>query len=323
MEGREVLYQASMKSYRSADVLPRPTSMQKGQGIDLSQLSKAVLNIVAPPSIFLLVASLLSFSWHFQLGTATWILAALSLIPFYLAYRSERRALQYRMDRSWPRLSKFLFFVAAAGGMMFGGLNYMYYAWPSYSLDGLRTYKDIDATEASGSRLMDAGRVVFAHGSRVLTDLAMSYTEGETYCVAPITTNRGTKTQDIRLGRFDMWAVGVGCCSPGQSNFHCGDFANPRAREGLRLVDDSQLHFFQLAVQQAEAAYNLEVGKPMFFTWVEDSSGTLQNFFHLAFKNYVVATVFHMGFNLVCVIAFVVLFAGSDKDTGLAALDEH
>eukprot|EP00434_Breviolum_minutum_P010634 symbB.v1.2.009381.t1/scaffold595.1/size183375/3 len=38
------------------------------------------------------------------------------------------------------------FFVAAAVGMCFGGLNYCYYAWPSYSLDGLRTYSELDAT---------------------------------------------------------------------------------------------------------------------------------------------------------------------------------
>lgn len=61
------------------------------------------------------------------------------------------------------------------------------------------------------------------------------------------------------------------------------------------MVDESQLRFFRLAVQQAEAAYNLEVGQPMFFTWLEDADKTLENFFHLSFKNFVVANVYHMG----------------------------
>eukprot|EP00440_Ansanella_granifera_P049823 gb/GFBE01053997.1/.p1 GENE.gb/GFBE01053997.1/~~gb/GFBE01053997.1/.p1 ORF type:complete len:331 (+),score=65.87 gb/GFBE01053997.1/:1-993(+) len=315
-------------SYKAADdSLPRhfPTPQKRSVGgvLDTRQLCKALLNLCAPPMVFLCAAGLMSFKYHFILENVTWVLALMTLAPYYIAYRCEQHALKYRLDRSWPRLSKFLFLIASVSGVVFGAFNYWYYSWPSYSLEGLRTYTDIDASEVSGARLLDAGRVIFAQGSHIVTDLAMSYTSWDTYCVAPITTDRGTKTPDVGLSRYDMWAVGVGCCSPGQTNFHCGDFGNPDAREGLRLVDNSQLPYFQLAVQQAEAAYNLEVGHPMFFTWVEDSDKGLGEFFRIAFKNFVVANVFHMGFNLVCVITFVVLFAGSGKDTGLAALDEH
>lgn len=319
------LYKAgSQFNYHAAEALPRPNSMKspRAQRLDFTQLAQAVLHLVAPPCIFLFTSSLLSFHVHFDVGAGVWLLSLLSLAPFYLARRSERHALEYRLDRTWPRLSQFLFFVAAVAGMLFGGLNYCYYGWPSYSLDGLRTYTDLDATDVPGQRLMDAGRVTFAEHTRLLTDLAMSYTEGETYCVVPITTKQAGK--DIRTpGRVDLWAAGVGCCSPGQNNFHCGDFHSPKAKSGLRVVDESQLRFFRLAVQQAEAAYNLEAGQPMFFTWLEDTDKTLENFFHLSFKNFVVANVYHMGFNTVCVLAFVVFFAGSAKDSGLAALDER
>lgn len=37
--------------------------------------------------------------------------------------------------------------------------------------------------------------------------------------------------------RFDLWAAGVGCCSPGQTNFHCDDVAKPHALSALRLED--------------------------------------------------------------------------------------
>lgn len=318
------LYKAgSQFNYHSAEALPRPNSMKQRAGLDFTQLAQAVLHLVAPPCIFLFTSSLLSFHVHFQVGAGVWLLTLLSLVPFYLACRSERHALEYRLDRTWPRLSQFLFFIAAVAGMLFGGLNYWYYGWPSYSLDGLRTYTDLDATDVPGQRLMDAGRVTFAENTRLVTDMAMSYTEGETYCVAPITTKQAG-SQDIRTpGRVDLWAAGVGCCSPGQSNFHCGDFHSHKAKSGLRVVDETQLRFFRLAVQQAEAAYNLEVGQPMFFTWLEDADKTLENFFHLSFKNFVVANVYHMGFNTVCVLAFVVFFAGSAKDSGLAALDER
>ena len=44
--------------------------------------------------------------------------------------------------------------------------------------------------EEASQRLMDAGRLSFAQHTRVDTDLAMSYTEGQTYCVAPITSGQ-------------------------------------------------------------------------------------------------------------------------------------
>eukprot|EP00913_Durusdinium_trenchii_P011433 g10737.t1 len=78
----------------------------------------------------------------------------------------------------------------------------------------------------------------------------------------------------------------AGCACPGQSNFHCGDFDKPNARSGLRVVDETQLRYFKLAVQQAEAAYHLEVGQPMFFTWLEEPS----------FETYVILGGFTLSF---------------------------
>lgn len=225
------LYKAgSQFNYHSAEALPRPNSMKQRAGLDFTQLAQAVLHLVVPPCIFLFTSSLLSFHVHFDVGAGVWLLTLLSLVPFCLARRSERHALEYRLDRTWPRLSQFLFFVAAVAGMLFGGLNYCYYGWPSYSLDGLRTYTDLDATDVPGQRLMDAGRVTFVQNTRLLTDMAMSYTEGETYCVAPITTKQAG-SKDIRTpGRVDLWAAGVGCCSPGQNNFTVATSIAPRPR---------------------------------------------------------------------------------------------
>lgn len=302
------LYKAgSQFNYHSAEALPRPNSMKQRAGLDFTQLAQAVLHLVVPSCIFLFTSSLLSFHVHFDVGAGVWLLTLLSLVPFCLARRSERHALEYRLDRTWPRLSQFLFFVAAVAGMLFGGLNYCYYGWPSYSLDGLRTYTDLDATDVPGQRLMDAGRVTFVQNTRLLAHHNQTgWQQGHPNAWA-------SRPVGCRRGMLQSWA----------EQLHCGDFHSPKAKSGLRVVDESQLRFFRLAVQQAEAAYNLEVGQPMFFTWLEDADKTLENFFHLSFKNFVVANVYHMGFNTVCLLAFVVFFAGSAKDSGLAALDER
>eukprot|EP00913_Durusdinium_trenchii_P018531 g17413.t1 len=79
--------------------------LMKRSSLDLSPLYKAFLHLVAPPCIFLCVTALLSFHVHFQLGLGTWLLALVSLWPYQLARKSEARALEFRLDRTWPRLS--------------------------------------------------------------------------------------------------------------------------------------------------------------------------------------------------------------------------
>ncbi|CAK9114587.1 unnamed protein product [Durusdinium trenchii] len=120
--------------------MARRPGLMKRSSLDLSPLYKAVavavgafLHLVAPPCIFLCVrrpgerqwpqqrqrrlvdharngvrtevTALLSFHVHFQLGLGTWLLALVSLWPYQLARKSEARALEFRLDRTWPRLS--------------------------------------------------------------------------------------------------------------------------------------------------------------------------------------------------------------------------
>merc|ERR1711866_4659 len=105
------------------------------------------------------------------------------------------------------------------------------------------------------------------------------------FCVAPIT--RGTNNETLL--HYDFWAVGVGCCSGLKPDFHCKNFNNPHAKGGLRLMRDDERAFYRLAVQQAEAAYNIKAVHPLFFEWVQDPIDEMAQLEEFGMRN------FHMG----------------------------
>merc|ERR1719401_1001055 len=72
------------------------------------------------------------------------------------------------------------------------------------------------------------------------------------------------------MSTYDFWAVGINCCSGHASDFACGEVSNINAHSGLRLMREDQRAYFRLAVQQAEATYNINANHPIFFYWMQD-----------------------------------------------------
>eukprot|EP00438_Fugacium_kawagutii_P009189 Skav234281 [mRNA] locus=scaffold2271:7000:9362:+ [translate_table: standard] len=68
---------------------------------------------------------------------------------------------------------------------------------------------------------------------------SMAFKNVDTYCVAPITVTKG-------------------------------EYNNPNAHSGLRLLSDDQRGFYRLAVEQAE--------HPLFFYWTEDATAAMNTF---------------------------------------------
>lgn len=151
----------------------------------------------------------------------------------------------------------------------FGDRNYQARMRPYYEISDLNVYPSVDPARYEGSQLMDAGMIQFTPGSRLWLERSVGFMNEDVHCVAPIHRPNSNQTT------FDFWAVGVNCCSAHRPDFRCGEYTNPRARWGLRMMNDNsegqdETENFRLAVKEAEAAYGLRAPHPVFLYWLED-----------------------------------------------------
>jgi len=130
------------------------------------------------------------------------------------------------------------------------------------------SYANILATEPAES-YANAGKIVFAAGTRVDSNLALGYKDGTTYCVAPI-------IDEMMSGVVEFWAVGTDCCNV-RGSFQCDDAWTSKARSGVVLRDPTGN--FMRAVRQAEASFELAASvKPVFVRWVVDPEKVQWNY---------------------------------------------
>lgn len=305
---------AEASGYGAAGMGARMKAAKKrALGLTLEDALQALACILLPPIVFTVTTVLLCFRFRFKYPRGAWLVSGIVLAPAVLSGFLARRAEKKSADTRWLKLAVVLFTLAFVAAAVMGELNYWFFAQPYFLLDSLREYNDVDPVEVDGSRLMDAGTVHFAKGSRLALDMAMSYTSWDMYCVAPITNYMGLPSQGSQMEAYDLWAVGVNCCTSGQTNFRCGEYSKVEARGGLREVSAEARPYFRLAVQQAEAAYNIEARHPIFFYWVEDPVREKNLFFKAAFSNWVLANGMHSASNFFIVLAFVVMFNRKSK----------
>jgi len=164
----------------------------------------------------------------------------------------------------WLGFAVVLLLVAFVAGLLTGDSNYWTNFQQFYEGENLQYYANVDPTQYRGNQLMDAGRILFAEGAALNLNMAMGFKNLDWYCIAPIAMS-GTANAS-----YDFWAVGLNCCGSQGADYQCGEFNNPKARSGLRLMRDDHRPFFRLAAMQAEAKYNIAVAHPIFFYWMED-----------------------------------------------------
>eukprot|EP00933_Yihiella_yeosuensis_P049951 TRINITY_DN475_c0_g1_i1.p1 TRINITY_DN475_c0_g1~~TRINITY_DN475_c0_g1_i1.p1 ORF type:complete len:303 (+),score=61.90 TRINITY_DN475_c0_g1_i1:65-973(+) len=261
------------------------------------------INTLAPWITFCGIFAALSFSLHHISTPAAWstvvIGAAMTGLSGFLAVRSKNN----QSNPMWYAYSFLAVGLATVLGTVLGNMNYFLNMKPYYDIASLNTYPSVSPAREKGQQLMDAGRVYFTGNTGIDSTKAIGFRATDRYCVAPIIS--GSEP----LASYDFWAVGVNCCSDTAADFRCGEYKNPRARSGLRMMRDDQRPFFRLAVQQAEAAYNIKAQHPLFFYWMQDPVAEMLSFRAAGFKYFLIAICAHFAFNMFCVATTVVGFA--------------
>jgi len=261
-------------------------------------------SIFWPWVLFTALYWVMSFNWHYTNPNLAWCMVFVSFgITAYTAGKAYACREDDDAPPAWYTYNAWAFLAATILATVFGNLVFFAEVNTYYDFQTLNTYVDINPSHENGQMVMDSGRVYFADHVHLDMKKVAGFKHGDTYCVTPITF------KEDKLPTYDFWAVGVNCCECPRS-FHCGaDYNNWRARSALRLMDEDQRPFFQLAVQQAEAAYGITASHPVFFHWSQDPLKEIHMYLHRGIRYWFIGSfVFFIG-NFVMVMSAVFAFA--------------
>eukprot|EP00929_Paragymnodinium_shiwhaense_P067906 TRINITY_DN34137_c0_g3_i1.p1 TRINITY_DN34137_c0_g3~~TRINITY_DN34137_c0_g3_i1.p1 ORF type:complete len:309 (-),score=40.67 TRINITY_DN34137_c0_g3_i1:64-990(-) len=258
-----------------------------------------LLSILIPWGLFCAVHSLLSFHLHFLNPTLCWFavfgaLALVLLCGFRVLYQHVQSFSAMYREPNWITFLFLTMLMAWLLGVCGGIENFESNMLRYYNMHDLQLYENVDLHRQRGQAAMDAGVITFSTSAYVDVQKDMAFNHLGMFCVAPVSADRNRT-----LGIYDFWAVGKDCCSTVPGSFHCGDVVDPRARSGLRILADEDAYFYRLAVQKAEAKYDIKSLNPIFFEWVVDAPKTVtswadagvNDFLHRAWQYGVLQTI--------------------------------
>lgn len=254
------------------------------------------ISLFVPWMLFCSLYGVVAFRLHYKMAGLCWGLVALGVVialGFGVMAGLNIMELVKGSPAFRPQWYIFLFLtslVAVTLGPVLGNRTYWQHSQPYYDLVNLNDYTAVDPSRMRGQQMMDAGRVQFLKGAQVDIRKAYAFQNLDTYCVAPISLYNPAMGTDMPLASYDFWAVGINCCGNGNStssvDFKCGAYKSNTAQDGLRLVADDKRDFFRLAVQQAEAAHMITAAHPLFFSFVDDATASMNEYLELAFRNF-------------------------------------
>jgi len=237
-------------------------------------------------------------------GVGALIVLACGGLAARQVYRKHQRDLT--AEPSWSVFFFLMMLIALAVGAVLGNLNFWLFMEQYYDYSYLDIYHSVNPARTRGQQLMDAGRVNFLPSTTIDTRRSMAFKNQDTYCVAPITIKGPAGGV---LASYDYWAVGLNCCSDVTAQFQCGDYDNPLAHGGLRALSDEQRQFYRLAVQQAEAMYQIKATHPLFFYWTQDPDNEMMSWRNEGYRYFLIAMLVHFCWQLLTVILASLGFA--------------
>jgi len=221
--------------------------------------------LVVPWLIFVFTNYTMGFSIRYWAAPAAYAVAFIAFVVcLVFGWMAVGAAQGKGGDPLWLGLLCFISLVGWAWGLCAGSATYSSLMQPYYDVQQLNVYQSVDPSIAEGNQYMDFGIIKFVEHARIDRVFSMAFKNDDTYCVAPVKVNN-----TFDLSSYDFWAVGINCCSSHLYDFRCGEWNNPAAHSGLRVVRESQRAFYQLAARQAASAFNIPVKHPVFFEWVE------------------------------------------------------
>jgi len=245
-----------------------------------------LINWLLPWILFCFTFFAWSFKFHFSNGSKLpylfGLLIVIALVPTMIHMHLRNRDL----DPSWLTYSTIVFLLAVIAGSMAGDANYHANMWPYYKWESLQAYPMVDVGRELGINVQDGGRMYFGANSYIATEKSWHFKDGTVYCVAPILSKAGMQTST-----YDFWAVGTDCCAEDAADFRCGEFANPSARSGLRLLDAGLLSHYRLAVDQASALWGIHSTTPVFFTWTQDPLDDINAYLGRGWQNAMISCI--------------------------------
>lgn len=259
-----------------------------------------------PWVMFLVVFSIASFYIHYTApATVVFLNTTIVVGCITYAYNSFKSPHPDPGRAFYPTYLAVAFLVAASLGWLMGDLNFWFNMHPAYNVEHLGSYQNVNPSQfktqsgqtvpATGKRYQDAGKVYFNHKAKLDLNRTMSFKMGDLYCVAPIVD------PDCKGAcGFDFWAVGINCCAEDVSDFRCGEWNNPAAKAGLRLMHDELRPNFRLAVLEAEGVHHIVSTHPVFFEWLHDPVKELEHIKRKGFREFVLLMIASFFVNLGC-----------------------
>jgi len=311
--GSMQMYGTLGEAHPGPEVKPVPSAFVRGQRRRMNAVPMA-LSVLLPWALFCGVFAVMSFHLHYTQPPLACLLVALGFLVvvgngLYAVDAARKKATNDpQREPTWVVFMFIANLLAWLFGVVAGDLNFFQSLQPFYDVMNLNLYPDVDPALMRGQMLMDAGRIIFTPDSRLDLSRSMGFKNLDVYCVAPISKGNGSTTAEV-LANYDFWAVGVNCCSGNTPDFHCGQWSNPQAHGGLRLMDDDARPYFRLAVQQAEAAYNIKAFHPLFFYWTQDPIAQVDAYQTEGFRFYLLGVFSHFALQLFLVASAVVVFS--------------